>query len=171
MGSLGTKLLVVAVIPLLVVAGSCSSDGDQTVDQSRRGGNAAEGYPLERALVACIQDQGIDAELLPNGVVESDKNGTLSREESRALSDLCYQRLEDEGFILYEEPSAESIERSYNAWVVSRECLIEEGIPIGELVSFESYVANPESVANLLRAAIREHGTAFAEAYEKCPWR
>lgn len=60
------RLLLLALV--VTVAGSCSSSGgDQPVDQSRRGGNAAEGYPLERALVACYQDHGIDSELLPDG--------------------------------------------------------------------------------------------------------
>ncbi len=67
MKSVGRKFLVATTTVLLAVAGGCSSDGDQPVDQSRRPGNAADGYPLERALVACIQDNGIDSELRPDG--------------------------------------------------------------------------------------------------------
>ena len=156
---------------LLVVAGSCSSsDEDQPVDQSRRPGNAAEGYPLERALVACIQDNGIDAELLPDGSVSS-KSGTLSREEWRALRELCFQRLEDQGFIVHEEPSDELTERTYNEYVSLRECLIDQGFAIPELASLESFAANPESVINFIDTAIREDPTAFVKAYEKCPNR
>ena len=156
---------------VLLVVGGCTSDGDQAVDQSRRPANAAEGYPLERALVACIQDHGIDAELFPDGSVHSDKNGTLSRDESRALSDLCFQRLEDEGFVVHEEPSEESTERTYNAWVAFRECMIDQGIALGELVSLESFAANPGPVGDLLSAAVRENFTAFKEAYDQCPSR
>jgi hypothetical protein len=141
------------------------------VDQSRRPGNAADGYPFEQAFVACIQDNGIDAELLPDGAVYFDRNGTLSQEESYALNDLCNQRLQDEGFVVHEEPSEESTERTYNAWVAFRECMIDQGIALGELVSFESYAANPESVGSLLSAELRENFTAFKEAYDKCPSR
>ncbi len=167
----GWKLLVAATMVFLVVAGGCSSDGDQLADQSRRPANAADDFPKRRAFVACIQDNGIDAELLQDGVVEYDRNGTLSREESRALGDLCHQRLEDEGFVVNEEPSDESTERSYNAWVAFRECMIDQGIALGELVSFESYAANPDSVRDLISAAFRENLTAFKEAYDKCPSR
>lgn len=155
---------------LMVVTGGCSSsDEDLTVDPNLRGGNADAGFPMERALVACIQDNGNDAELLPNGAVLSDTNGTLSLEESRALSELCFQRLEDEGFVVHEEPSDELAERSYKGLVALRECLIKRGIAIGELVSFESFAADRESVGNLFDAAIREDPAAFAEAHEKCP--
>lgn len=163
------KFFVAVAVTVLVVASSCSSDKDQPVDQSRRPGNAADGYPFERALVSCIQDNGIDAELLPDGVVASDRNGTLSREESFALHDLCDQRLEDAGFVVHAEPSDESTERSYNAWVAFRECLIEQGIAMPELVSLESYAANPDSVGNLLNAALREDLGAFMEANANCP--
>ncbi len=146
----------------------CSSDEHTPVDQSRRPGNAAEGYPLERALVACIQDHGIDSELRANGSVSSDKNGTLSREEWRALRDLCFQRLEEEGFIVHEEPGEELTERSYNGFVALRECLIDQGIAIPELASFEVFSANPESAGNLLSAAAREDPEAFDNAYAKC---
>ena len=171
MNSVGRQLLVAATMVLLVVADGCSSDGDQPVDQSRRPGNAADGFPLERAFVACIQDHGIDAELFPDGSVHIDRNGTLSRDESFALSDLCDQRLEEEGFVVHEEPSDESTERTYNAWVDFRECMIDQGIALGELVSLESFAANPESVGNLLSAKLREDLTAFKEAYDKCPSR
>ena len=171
MNSVGRQLLVAATMVLLAVAGGCSSGGDQPVDQSRRPGNAADDFPKQRAFVACIQDHGIDSELLPDGVIHSDRNGTLSREEWRALSDLCDQRLEDEGFVLHEEPSDESTERTYNAWVAFRECMIDQGIALGELVSFESFAANSESVGNLLSAKLREDLTAFKEAYDKCPSR
>ena len=156
---------------LLAVVGGCSSDGDQAVDQSRRPGNAADDFPMERALVACIQDNGIDAELFPDGSVHIDRNGTQSRVELNALSDLCDQRLEDEGFVVHEEPSEESTERSYNAWVAFRECMIDQGIALGELVSFESYAANPDSVGSLLSTELRKNFTAFKEAYDKCPSR
>ncbi len=141
------------------------------MDQSRRPGNAADGFPMERAFVACIQDNGIDAELFLDGSVHIDRNGTQSRAELSALSDLCDQRLEDEGFVLHEEPSEEMTERTYNAWVAFRECMIDHGIALGELVSLESYAANPESVGDLLIAAVREDLGAFKEAYDKCPSR
>ncbi len=169
MNSVGRQLLVAATMVLLAVAGGCSSDGDQPVDQSRRPGNAADRYPFERALVACYQDNGIDSELLPDGVIH--RSGTLSREESRALSDLCDQRLEDEGFILHEEPSDGSTERTYNAWVAFRECMIDQGIAIGELGSLESYAANPKPLGNQISAALHEDLGSFKEAYDQCPSR
>ena len=170
MKCVGRKLLVAATMVLLAVAGSCSSDGDQPVDQSRRPDNAADGFPKQRALVACLQDHGTDAELLPDGVVSFGSKGTLSREEWRALSDLCDQRLEDEGFVR-EEPSDEMTERTYNAWVAFRECMVDQGIALGELVNLESFAANSESVGDLLIAAVREDLVAFKEAHDKCPSR
>lgn len=161
---------MVATVPLFVVTGSClSSNEDQPVDKSRLPGNAAEGYPVERALVACIQDNGIDSELLPNGVISSDKNDTLSVEEMRALYGLCEQRLEAQGFVLHEEPSDELTERNYKRMVAFRECLIEQGITIGEFGSLESHTANPRAMGKLLSAAVREDVKAFAEAQANCP--
>ena len=171
MNSVGRQLLVAATMVLLAVAGGCSSDGDQPVDQSRRPGNAADDFPLERAFVACIQDHGIDAELFPDGSVHIDRNGTLSRDESFALSDLCDQRLEEEGFVVHEEPSDESTERTYNAWVDFRECMIDQGIAIGELGSLESYAANPKPLGNQISAALHEDLGSFKEAYDQCPSR
>lgn len=139
------------------------------MDQSRRPGNAADGYPFERALVTCYQDNGVDAELLPDGVIHHD--ATLSRGESLALSDLCDQRLEDEGFVLHEEPSEESTERTYNSWVAFRECMIDQGIAIGELGSLESYAANPKPLGNQISAALHQDLGAFKEAYDQCPSR
>ena len=169
----GRKFLVAATVVLLAVAGSCSSEGDRPVspvDPSRRPGNAADGYPFERAFVACLQDHGSDAELLPDGVVSFGSKTILSRDESNALRDLCDQRLEDEGFVR-EEPSDEMTERTYNAWVDFRECMVDQGIALGELVSFESFAANSGSVGDLLVAAVREDLAAFKEAYKKCPSR
>lgn len=161
-----------AAMTLLVLAGGCSSDGgDEPTAQSRSPDNAADAFARQKAAVACYQDNGIDSELLPDGSVHSDRNGTLSREEWRALNDLCNQRLEDEGFVVHEEPSDETTERSYNAWVAFRECMVDQGIALGELVSLESYAANPESVGNLLSAQLRENLTAFKEAYDNCPSR
>lgn len=136
-----------------------------------RGGNAADGFPLEQAFVACIQDNGVDSELLPNGVVSSDKNDTLSPEEWRDLADLCDQRLEDEGFVVHEEPSDETTERAYNAWVDFRKCMVDQGIALGELISLESYAANPAFVGELLSAAVREDLVAFSAAHARCPSR
>lgn len=122
-------------------------------------------------MVACLQDNGIDAELLPNGSVHADSQGTLSIQESRALSELCHQRLEDEGFIVHEEPTDESRERGYNEIVALRECLVEKGYAIPALVSFETFVAHPAETANLFDDAIREGGVAFVEEFNKCRYQ
>ncbi len=171
MRCVGRKLLTAAIFALLVVAGGCSSsDEDQAVDPNLRGGNAAAGFPMEQALVACIQDNGIDAELLPNGAVLSDKNGTLSREESHELSDLCFQRLEDQGFIVHEESNDELTQSDYAALAAFRECLIDHGIAIPELASFESLAGNPE-LGNVFGSVAREDPLAFEEAYANCPYQ
>lgn len=161
--------VVTTALTFLVIAGGCTSEASQPVDPSRMPGNEAEGFPFEQALVACIQDNGIDSELKPNGVVSSDKYNTLSREEWRSLSDLCDQRLEDEGFVVHQEPSDELTERSYNAWVAFRECLIDQKIAVPELVSLETYAENRAIVGELIKDLIREDGAAFLDAYSKCP--
>lgn len=79
--------------------------------------------------------------------------------------------LEDEGFILPEEPSDEWTERNhYDTFVAFRECLIEQGIAMGESVSFETFTENPGSLGKLLRAAVLDDIVAFKEAHTKCPY-
>lgn len=166
----GYKIIVATTFTFLIVlvlAGGCTSDVSRPVDPNRMPGNAAEGFPFERALVACIQDNGIDSVLRPNGVVSSDKNNTLSRQEWRALRDLCERRLEDEGFVVHQESSDELTEHSYNAWVTFRECLIDQEIAVPELVSLESYAENRAIVGELIKDLIREDGAALLNAYSK----
>ena len=172
----GRKLLVAPVLALVVLAGGCSSDGGgEPTTQSGSPGNSIDYSAMERdreaiqrAKVACYQDNGIDSELTSYGSVRSDMNGTLSREELRELSELCDQRLEEEGFVLRQERSEEF---SYKAWVDFHACMADQGIALGELVSFETYTANPSSVNELLTTQIRKDLWAFKEAHDNCPSR
>ena len=167
---------VAAAMALVVLTGGCWSDGgSEPTAQDWSPGNTIDYSAMERdreakqrAWVACYQDNGIDSELMPDGGVHSDRNGTLSREELRELSELCQQRLEDEGFVLRQERSDEF---SYKAWVDFHACMADQGIALGELVSFESYSANPSSVNELLMTQIRKDLWAFKEAYDNCPSR
>ena len=166
------KLLVVAVWLLISLLGAgCASDDGQSSEQIQQSDRVVEMFTKQRAWLACLQDNGIDAELLPNGVVLPDKNSNLTQEDWRELSDLCDQRLEDDGFVLSEEPSDESRERNYNSWVMFRECMVDQGIDLGELVTFESYVADPDNVVSSVVAAASEDLSAFQEAYDNCPSR
>ncbi|MCQ3812959.1 MAG: hypothetical protein KTU85_00865 [Acidimicrobiia bacterium] len=166
------NLLVVAVLLLITLLGAgCASDDGQSSEQIQQSDRVVEMFTKQRAWLACLQDNGIDAELLPNGVVLPDKNSNLTQEEWRDLSDLCEQRLENEGIVLSEEPSDESRERNYNSWVMFRECMLDQGIDLGELVTFESYVADPDNIVNSVVAAASEDLSAFQEAYDNCPSR
>ena len=167
---LGFLLALGATLALLFLTIGCSSEESEPVDASRRPGNKAEGFPFERAMAACIQDNGIDAELFPDGSVHFDSKGTLSREESRALSDQCHQRLEDEGFIVHEEPTNESRERNYNEHVALRECLVGLGYAIPELPSFKTFVGDPNAMAPF-HYALRERGVALVEDINACPYQ
>ena len=163
--------LVVAAWLLILLVGGCSSDdgrADEPIQQSDR---IEAIFDYQRAFIACLQDNGIDAELLPHGGVSPDRSVKLPQEEWRELYDRCDQRLEDDGFVLNEEPSDESRERNYNSWVMFRECMVDQGIALGELVTFEAYYADPEYLMDMITAAISEDLVAFQKAYDNCPSR
>lgn len=168
---LGSFVALGAALAVLFLTSGCSSEESEPVDPSRRPGNAADGFPLERALVACFQDNGIDAELFPNGSIHIDSQGTLSKEEYDALDQLCDQRVEDQGFILHEEPTDESRQRNYNDHITLRECLVEKGYAIPELPSFETFVAHPGKATSLFGHVIRESGVAIVEDINTCPYQ
>jgi len=155
---------------IVVLASGCSSNESPTADRDQISAGIAGGFVAERALVACFQDNGIDAELLADGSVLSDRNGTLSLEESRALTALCYQRLADDGIVVEEPLTDKLIERNYAAFQALRDCLMDEGYSIPELVSFELFAAEPEAFVHPLDVVVRANGVeAFADASAKCP--
>ena len=166
----GLLLGLGATLALLFLTSACSSNESQSVDPSLRPGNKAEGFPFERAFVACFEDNGIDAELFPDGSILADTRGTLSREEADALDELCTQRLEDEGFIVHEEPTDESRERNYNEYVTLRECLVEKGYAMPELPSFETFVGNRNAMTPF-HEAILQRGVALVKDLNSCPYQ
>jgi len=169
MKSCRRQLRAVAVV-IVALASGCSSNKTPTAGRDQDRAETAGDLVAERALVACFQDNGIDAELLADGSVLSDKNGTLSLEESRALTERCYQRLADEGTVDVEASSDELIKRNYAAFQALRDCLIDEGYSIPELVSFELFAAKPELFVHPLEVVVRTNGVeAYAEASTKCP--
>lgn len=160
------RQLVTIGAGLLLVAGcSSQSPAEQGAARPVDGGDT-----YERAFAACVQDHGIDAEIRPNGGVLYDQSGTLTREESFALSERCERQLEDAGIEVEEEITQETLSRDYELFEQMRDCLVAEGYAVPELVSFDVYVAGREQFEHPMAAVRENHGVeAMAAAAEACP--
>ena len=149
---------------LLVAAGCSSGVGSDPGPGLSEG--VGDDLVVERALVACYQDQGMDAELRPDGGLSA--NGG-SAEEVRAITALCKQELVDRG-ILVEEPTDATKKQTYEAFQSLWRCLIEEGYQVPELVTFEVFISDSGEFVHPLAFVLEQQGgEAEQEASEACP--
>lgn len=151
----------------LVLAVSCSSAAEppgEVVTAADRDGDVAA---FQRGLIACYEDNGIDAVARPDGSVRSDTSGTLSREESMRLSEVCHERLVEAGIVDDSAPTADELRSSYDDLTTLRDCLIEHGHEIPEFVSEEVFVADPSRLTHPLETVFRTSGHEAAQDAEQ----
>lgn len=130
---------LIAVVVLLLGLGAGCSKSETTVSTTAVS-DPADANDYARGLVACYQDAGIDARI-GDGYVIADESGTLSQEESMELSDACDKELEAKG-IVPADPWPDG--KPYAAYVSERQCALDRGVELPELISEESFLAQPE---------------------------
>lgn len=155
-----TKLLHSIVLTTALVAAGCSSGADTSgVAGDSSAAPADPGLAAAHAAVACFQDRGMSAELADDGTVSFDLEGTLTQDQSMALVEECDKELIDAG-ILPDPMSEENLRASYARFQLLRECLMDAGFSVPELVSYEAYVAGvrDETFEHPIAAVLRVEG-------------
>ncbi len=106
-------------------------------------GEVIDANPLQRSLIACYAEHGIDAVPLEGGAVHFDREGTLTKEESFRLANLYGKRVEAMGLSPLEMLTGPELAARYAKLEEVRECLQSLGFEIPALNSFEDFMADP----------------------------
>lgn len=124
---------------------------------------------LQRALIACYLDHGIDARPLHPGAVHFDRDGSLTAEESFALAETCSARVRAMGLLPpSNEPTDDQLKAQYANLAEVRECLLDLGFVIPELVSFDEFMTDP-SVQPHPYSYLAVANNDLERVYSRCP--
>ncbi len=122
---------------------------------------------LQRALIACYEDHGIDAAPLEGGAVHFEREGTLTKEESFRLAGICATRVDALGITPFTGLSEGELEARYAKLAEVRECLQSLGFAIPDLASLDVFIADPTRQRHPYAYLARGNGD-FERGYTEC---
>ena len=123
---------------------------------------------LQRALIACFHDHGMDARPLHPGAVHFDREGSLTADESFALAETCSARVRAMGLLPPPcEPTDDQLKSQYANLAEVRECLLDLGF-IPDLVSFDEFMTDP-SVQPHPYSYLAVGNNDLERVYSMCP--
>lgn len=124
---------------------------------------------FQRALTACFGDHGIDAVPLDGGAVHFDREGSLTKDESFALAETCAARVRAMGLLPPpNEPTDDQFKSQYANLAEVRECLLDLGFAIPDLVSFDEFMTDP-SVQPHPYSYLAVGNNDLERVYSRCP--